>query len=132
SKATNPHAAAASLGAFDDVVWIAGGLAKGAAYDELVAANAARLRAVVVIGTDSSALKTALARHAPEVPVIDAENRDTGEDDRLPGDVVMQNAVSLARRAARPGDTVLLAPAAASMDQFDSYAERGDLFARYV
>lgn len=132
SKATNPHAAAASLSAFDSIVWIAGGLAKGAEYDELVSACAPRLRAVVVIGADSSALKSALARHAPEVPVIAAENRDTGEDGRVRGEPVMRRAVELASDAAGPGDVVLLAPAAASMDQFVSYAERGDLFTRFA
>ena len=56
SKATNPHAAAASLRAFDDVVWVAGGLAKGATYDDLVRQNASRLRAVVLIGVDRQPL----------------------------------------------------------------------------
>lgn len=124
SKATNAHAAAAALGAFaaGRVVWIAGGLAKGARFDELVTARADRLRAVVVIGVDAEPMTHALARHAPGIPVERIDPTDTG--------TVMTRAVTTARRLARPGDTVLLAPACASMDQFASYAARGEAFAR--
>jgi UDP-N-acetylmuramoylalanine--D-glutamate ligase len=120
SKATNPHAAAASLAAYPRVVWIAGGLFKGADVGDLVAAHATRLRAVVVIGVDRTPLLEAMARHAPDVPVVEVAGRDTG---------VMDDAVTAAARLAAPGDVVLLAPAAASMDQFRDYAERGDAFA---
>ena len=127
SKATNPHAAGASLAAFSSIVWLAGGLPKGVTYEELVAAHAHRLRAVVLLGTDSSALRRALAEHAPDVPVhaplADAEG--AGSPD---GPAVMAEAVRTADRLARPGDTVLMAPAAASMDQFRSYAQRGEAF----
>ncbi len=120
SKATNPHAAAASLASYDPVVWIAGGLLKGADVEDLVRRAAPRLRAVVLLGTDRAVLGGALARHAPEVPVVEVDRLDTG---------VMELVVAAARRLARPGDTVLLAPAAASMDCFRDYAERGALFA---
>ena len=70
SKATNPHAAAASLSAFQNVVWIAGGLSKGVNYDSLIQEQGSRLKAVVLIGTDTSDLQAALKRHAPDVPVI--------------------------------------------------------------
>jgi UDP-N-acetylmuramoylalanine--D-glutamate ligase len=123
SKATNPHAAAASLSAYPSVVWVAGGLFKGADIDPLVAAHAARLRGVVAIGVDRTPLLDALARHAPDVPVVEVTSRDTD---------VMQDAVAAAGQLALPGDTVLLAPAAASMDQFRDYAERGDRFAEAV
>lgn len=131
SKATNAHAAAAALGAFapGSVVWIAGGLAKGAQFDELVAARRDRLKAVVLIGVDRAPLREALARHAPEVPVVEVDAGETGP--------VMTRAVHEARRlaaAAPVGDatTVLLAPACASMDQFTSYAARGEEFAAAV
>lgn len=123
SKATNAHAASASLAAFaaGTVVWVAGGLAKGASFDDLVASRADRLRAVVLIGVDADPFAAALARHAPDIPVVRVDPGDTG--------TVMTRAVDSARRLAAPGDTVLLAPAGASMDQFRSYAARGDAFA---
>ena len=120
SKATNPHAAQASLAAFGKVVWIVGGLLKGVDVDALVAAHAARLRAAIVIGVDRAALVGAFARHAPELPVFEVVADDT--------DQVMPDAVALAARVAEDGDTVLLAPAAASMDQFADYGDRGRRF----
>lgn len=120
SKATNPHAAAASLSAYESVVWIAGGLLKGAVVDDLVAEHAHRLRAVVLIGQDRERIAVALARHAPDVPVVTIDTHDTEG---------MDEAVRAAATLAQPGDTVLLAPAAASMDMFRDYAERGDRFA---
>ncbi|MCD0481630.1 UDP-N-acetylmuramoyl-L-alanine--D-glutamate ligase [Streptacidiphilus sp. ASG 303] len=125
SKATNTHAAAASLAAYDPVVWIAGGLAKGAAFDGLAAGAASRLRAVVLIGADRAVIREALARHAPDVPVIEAAEGQTGAQ-------AMDTVVRAAADLARPGDTVLLAPACASMDMFTNYGERGDLFAAAV
>jgi UDP-N-acetylmuramoylalanine--D-glutamate ligase len=123
SKATNPHAAAASLAAYERVVWVAGGLLKGAAVDDLVRGAAGRLRAVVLLGVDRGVLAQALARHAPQVPVVEVDRLDTG---------AMDDAVAHARALAQPGDTVLLAPAAASMDCFRDYRERGELFAAAV
>ena len=130
SKATNPHAASASLGAFSSVVWIAGGLSKGVDYNELVKAHAARLKAVVLIGTDTANLVSALERHAPQVPVIAGAVRETGEEatGSAHGWAVMAEAVNQAAAVAAAGDTVLMAPAAASMDQFSSYAQRGNAF----
>ena len=143
SKATNPHAAAASLAAFSNVIWIAGGLSKGVTYDDLVREHAHRLKAVVLIGTDTSALAGALSRHAPDVPVIqpaagDTEQVQTAATDGiqagspLAGKPVMARAVASAAQLAGSGDTVLMAPAAASMDQFSSYAHRGDTFIEAV
>ena len=123
SKATNTHAAAASLAAFERVVWIAGGLLKGADVDDLVQSVAGRLRGVVLIGVDRGQIASALMRHAPDVPVVDLPDTDTG---------VMDLVVARASDLARPGDVVLLAPAAASMDMFASYGARGDAFAEAV
>ncbi|MGI5351883.1 UDP-N-acetylmuramoyl-L-alanine--D-glutamate ligase [Streptomyces sp. CA-250714] len=123
SKATNTHAAEASLAAYPSIVWIAGGLAKGATFDALVAASAPRLRGVVLMGADRQLIAEALARHAPDVPVADLERTDTG---------AMAEAVRRATALARPGDTVLLAPACASMDMFVNYNARGDAFAEAV
>lgn len=123
SKATNTHAAEASLAAYDPIVWIAGGLAKGATFDELVSGAAKRLRGVVLMGRDRALIREALTRHAPEVPVVDLERTDTG---------AMSEAVREAARLARPGDTVLMAPACASMDMFVNYNKRGEAFADAV
>ena len=123
SKATNPHAAASSLSAFEHVVWVAGGLLKGADVDDLVRESASRLRGVVLIGRDRAQIAEALARHAPDVPVVDVPTTDTG---------VMDLVVAHAADLAQPGDVVLLAPAAASMDMFENYGARGDAFAEAV
>lgn len=150
SKATNPHAAQASITAFERVVWIAGGLLKGASVDELVRAVANRLVGVVLIGRDRHLVADALSRHAPDVPVVEVV---TGEDsgvletneslgdhvtrvievgDRSVSDAVMAAVVDAARGLAGSGDTVLLAPAGASFDQFSGYGQRGDAFAGAV
>ncbi|WP_443071289.1 UDP-N-acetylmuramoyl-L-alanine--D-glutamate ligase [Streptomyces sp. NBC_01465] len=123
SKATNTHAAQASLAAYESIVWIAGGLAKGATFDELVAGAAGHLRGVVLIGAERALIAEALARHAPEVPVVDLDRTDTG---------AMSAAVREAAGLAKPGDTVLMAPACASMDMFANYNKRGEAFADAV
>ncbi len=147
SKATNPHAAEASIRAYPRVVWIAGGLLKGASVDEVVDRVADRLVAAVVIGRDRAEIANALSRHAPDVPVVQVV---TGEDVGMLGTVesgvtcvidaagealgaaVMAEAVRAAHGMAAPGDTVLLAPAGASFDQFSGYSDRGDRFAAAV
>ncbi|PWG59225.1 UDP-N-acetylmuramoyl-L-alanine--D-glutamate ligase [Bifidobacterium catulorum] len=123
SKATNAHAARASLSSFGEktVVWIAGGLAKGSRFEDLVADQAKTIRAAVIIGTDQRPMLDAFNAKAPEIPVtvIDPEPKDT----------VMDRAVDAAGALAAGGDVVLMAPACASMDQFRSYADRGERFA---
>lgn len=123
SKATNPHAAAAALSGHERVVWIAGGLLKGAAVDDLVAGAAEKLAGVVLIGADRVVIAAALARHAPDVPVHEVSSGDHE---------AMIEVVRAASEMARPGEVVLLAPAAASMDMFTDYAHRGDAFAAAV
>ncbi len=123
SKATNPHAALASLQGYEPVVWVAGGLAKGARFDALVREVRQRLRGAVLLGRDRDVVAEALRRHAPEVPVIEVAEQDTAAMDR---------AVRAAAGLAHPGDTVLLAPGCASMDMFENYAARGDAFAESV
>lgn len=120
SKATNPHAAASSMRAFDSIVWIAGGQAKGTSFDTLVETYGEKLRGAVLLGVDRQVIADALARHAPQVPVVVLDGGDTG---------VMARAVAAAADLARPGDTVLLAPGCASRDIWTGYDVRGDDFA---
>lgn len=121
SKATNPHAADAALRGVDSVVWVAGGQLKGAEVDDLVRAHAPKLRAVVLLGIDRQLLADALAQHAPHVPVTVIDSTDPQE--------AMDAAVAAAVQHAVAGDTVLLAPAAASLDMYTGMAQRGDMFA---
>lgn len=123
SKATNAHAADMSLRAYDPVVWIAGGLAKGQSFDDLVRRHARRLRAVVLLGADRDLISEALRRHAPDVPVEVVTDTDTG---------AMRKVVRHAADLAHAGDTVLLAPGCASWDMFADYAARGREFAAAV
>jgi UDP-N-acetylmuramoylalanine--D-glutamate ligase len=123
SKATNGHAAQTSLLAYEPVVWIAGGMAKGQDFDELVTRTRDRLRGVVLLGIDRAVVRDALARHAPDVPVVEVSRTDTG---------AMVEVVEAAASLARAGDTVLLAPGCASWDMYRDYAHRGDEFAAAV
>lgn len=123
SKATNAHAAAASLSSFPrkSVVWIAGGLAKGAEFSSLVSRQREVIKAAVVIGQDQSLIEEALETQAPDIPYTLIDPADKG--------TVMARAIQAATAYVHGGDVILLAPACASMDQFVSYADRGDQFA---
>lgn len=124
SKATNAHAADASLRAYRSVVWVLGGLLKGVNIAPLIASHAERLKAAILIGKERLELREAFAQHAPTVPVIEIDVEETSE--------VMPRVVFEAQSIATSGDTVLLAPAAASMDQFESYSDRGTKFQEAV
>ncbi len=124
SKATNPHAAASALSAYRSVVWVVGGLLKGVDLAPLVQTHRHRLRAAIIIGTERDAVREAFERHAPGLSLFEVDQGET-ED-------VMPAVVRLAAGVACAGDTVLLAPAAASMDQFIDYADRGNRFAAAV
>ena len=123
SKATNPHAAAASISAYESVVWIAGGQLKGASVEQLVHDFAGRMRGVVLLGVDRDVIADALSRHAPDLPVISVSKNDDG---------AMTDVVAAAASLAAAGDVVLLAPAAASLDMFASYSARGTAFVEAV
>ena len=125
SKATNPHAAKAALASYLSSIWIAGGLAKGAKMSDLIAKSAKRIKAAILIGTDRELIATELERQAPHVQIIRVDKVGTSTE-------LMENVVQEALQLASSGDTVLLAPACASMDQFKSYSERGELFAQAV
>ncbi len=123
SKATNAHAANKSLATYPSVIWIAGGLAKGQDFQELVLAHAGRIKLAILLGSDAPLIADCLARHAPNVPVITLATRETS---------AMNEAVRIARERAAVGDTVLLAPGCASWDMFRDYSHRGQVFASAV
>lgn len=127
SKATNPHAASASIMSALSVIWIAGGLAKGATMGQLVDRIKARVRVAILIGEDRELIASELLERAPHIEIIridtPAEYSKGGESNAL-----MESVIRSAKERAISGDTVLLAPACASMDQFISYGDRGDRF----
>lgn len=128
SKATNPHAAEASILSALSVIWLAGGLAKGADVASLIARVHPRIKKVITFGTDRKLFTSAFAEHAPHIEVLEIEPPSDyvrgGESNSFMEEIIRQ-----AQLFAADGDTVLLAPACASMDQFISYADRGDRFA---
>ena len=129
SKATNPHAAAASIMSHLSVIWVAGGLAKGADMNSFIDRVKTRLKAAILIGEDRGIIEAALHKFAPEIPIVKVDS------DSIKGsssNELMEKVVEVAKEFAKPGDTVLMAPACASMDQFISYADRGDRFALAV
>ena len=131
SKATNPHATAASLNSSLSSIWIAGGLAKGSEMRELIAKCKSRIKVAILIGTDRELIADELRSQAPEIEIVYVDAPSSyvrgGTDNSL-----MEAVVKAAAERAKEGDRVLLAPACASMDQFISYSDRGDRFAAAV
>jgi len=125
SKATNPHAAMASLLSYFNVIWIAGGLAKGASMDELAKRAGSRIKSIILIGQDREIIAQAFAQYSPTTQLVRVDQSSDAKQ-------LMKDVIAQAKKTAKSGDTVLLAPACASMDQFDSYVERGQLFAQAV
>jgi UDP-N-acetylmuramoylalanine--D-glutamate ligase len=113
------------------VVWIAGGLAKGAEMSDLIAQVGSRLRAVILIGTDRELIAHELQNKFPNVTLVRVDP-DPGHDRSSADNTFMNQIVKEAKQLAQSGDAVLLAPACASMDQFLSYSDRGDRFAKSV
>jgi UDP-N-acetylmuramoylalanine--D-glutamate ligase len=123
SKATNPHAAAAALASFESVIWVVGGLLKGVDIAPLVEKYAARIKFAIIIGVDRAPVIEAFKTKAPNIPFVEiTESKDS----------VMTAVIEIAKSHVVSGDVVLLAPAAASMDQFIDYADRGNAFAKAI
>ncbi|WP_339767977.1 UDP-N-acetylmuramoyl-L-alanine--D-glutamate ligase [uncultured Pseudosulfitobacter sp.] len=112
SKATNVDSAVKALEAFQNIRWICGGLQKEGGLDPLNAVSGS-VKKAYVIGREAAAFAVQL----------DAETQVCG---------TMASAVAAAMADAEAGDTVLLAPAAASFDQYDSFEKRGDDFVTEV
>lgn len=117
SKATNVDSVYYALGAFDTpIVWIAGGIDKGNDYSLIEALVQDKVKALICLGKDNSKLWTAFENM---VPVVKATN-----------DLI--KAVRMAKELAQPGDTVLMSPACASFDLFNSYEDRGEQYKKAV
>jgi len=116
SKATNVAATIAAVGGLDGpLVIVGGGDGKGQDFGPLAEVFRGKVRAAVLIGQDARALGAAIE------PVCEVSYAGT-----------MDEAVGLARRVARPGDTVMLSPACSSLDMFRDYAHRGEVFCEAV
>lgn len=124
SKATNPHAADSALAGHDSVIWVVGGQLKGADIAPLVKKHEQRIKAALVLGADRAEIVAALKEHAPQASVFVTDKTEPFE--------AMEEIVTEAFSISEPGDTVLLAPAAASLDMFKGMGQRGDLFAHNI
>lgn len=119
SKATNCHAAQTSIQAYENVIWIAGGLSKGQDFTELITKNSKKIKAAVLLGKDKELIFNTIKSVAPDMPVKLIERSD---------EEAMLEVVQAAKAFATSGDTVLLAPGCASWDMFKDYKARGNAF----
>ena len=124
SKATNSHAAYTALRSFENVIWIAGGDAKGQEFNDLIRESKSKFKAVILLGRDQDLLADVLKTEAVDTPLIQV--RETNPEK------AMAEVVKQAAALASSGDTVLLSPACASWDMFKNYGHRGDVFSDEV
>lgn len=124
SKATNPHAADTALAGHDSVIWIAGGQLKGADILPLVKSHKDRLKAVALLGEDRYQIAEALSEAQVEALVLVTDATDPVQ--------AMDDVCAFAAQQSEPGDAIILAPAAASLDMYTGMAQRGDMFAESI
>ncbi|AFM07726.1 UDP-N-acetylmuramoyl-L-alanine--D-glutamate ligase [Corynebacterium pseudotuberculosis] len=124
SKATNPHAAGTALASHESIVWVAGGQLKGSEIRDLVLEHSPRLKAVALLGVDAPIIAETVRELAPHAAIMVTENRKPRE--------AMDEVVSWSVAQAAPGDAVILAPAAASLDMYSGMGQRGDMFAEAI
>ncbi|AKS13735.1 UDP-N-acetylmuramoyl-L-alanine--D-glutamate ligase [Corynebacterium pseudotuberculosis] len=124
SKATNPHAAGTALASHESIVWVAGGQLKGSEIRDLVLEHSPRLKAVALLGVDAPIIAETVRELAPHAAIMVTENRKPRE--------AMDEVVSWSVAHAAPGDAIILAPAAASLDMYSGMGQRGDMFAEAI
>lgn len=118
SKATNPHSAQKAIEALNEpIVLIAGGYDKKSDYTDLIRAFSGKVKKLILIGDTADVIEDAAKKQG----FYDIQKTDS-----------LQQAVKLAYSAATPGDVVLLSPACASWDMFESFEERGRIFKEAV
>ncbi|QNQ90560.1 UDP-N-acetylmuramoyl-L-alanine--D-glutamate ligase [Corynebacterium poyangense] len=124
SKATNPHAAHSALSGVDNILWFGGGQLKGADVQPLLTEHVPRIRAAFLLGADRHLIAKVLRKISPDLPVVISESTDP--------EAAMKELVAASATIAQPGDTLVLAPAAASLDMFQGMGHRGDVFHQAV
>lgn len=124
SKATNPHATDAAMKGLGPIIWVAGGQLKGADITELIRSHRDHIKAALILGQDRHIISQVMDIEAPEALVYSTPETDPA--------AAMDDLVKQAKQWASPGDTILLAPAAASLDMYEGMGQRGDIFAAAI